>query len=423
MSNYLAIATVTAALQRILQASVQSDVDGARVTTVRPDGSGSGTPETGVNLYLYQVKPVNWRNADLPTRHNQNQLVKRPQIALDLHYLLTFYGNEVELEPQRLLGNVLRALHARPTLTGDIIRDTIADAALDYLADSNLADQVELITLTPSPMTTDELSKIWSVFFQTPYVLSLAYQAGTVLIESEDIPQRALPIRTTDHRVLPFPPRIDRITCMDAPVYGWRRGQQMIFASSTLSIQGKGLQQEATRIRIGASELEPASISEAEAIIDLGAAPAGSLRAGAQSLQLVTVSGNGISLRRALESSAVAFILRPLITGLQFDQVTGEGEELRDANLSVTLNPTLGKTQRVVLMLNEVSQREPMAYTFTSDAREADGTEVTLRLKSVRAGTYLVRVQVDGAESLLEVDADPESPTRDQYIRPQVVLP
>jgi Pvc16 N-terminal domain len=423
MSNYLAIATVTATLQRILQASVQSDVDGARVTTVRPGGSGSGTPETGVNLYLYHVKPVNWRNADLPTRHSQNQLVKRPQIALDLQYLLTFYGNEVEQEPQRLLGNVLRALHARPTLTGDIIRDTIADAALDYLADSNLADQVELITLAPSPMSTDELSKIWSVFFQTPYVLSLAYQAGTVLIESEDIPQRALPVRSTDHRVLPFPPRIDRIICMDAPVYGWRRGQQMIFASSTLSIQGKGLQQESTRIRIGTTELEPASIREAEATIDLGAAPAGSLRAGAQSLQLVTVSGHGNSLRRALESSAVAFILRPLITGLQLDQVAGEGEELRDANLSVTLNPMVGKTQRVVLMLNEVSQREPMAYTFTSDAREADGNQVTVRLQSIRAGTYLVRVQVDGAESLLEVDADPESPTRDQYVRPRMVLP
>ena len=37
MSNYLAIATVTATLQRTLQQTVQLDVEGARVTTTRPE--------------------------------------------------------------------------------------------------------------------------------------------------------------------------------------------------------------------------------------------------------------------------------------------------------------------------------------------------------------------------------------------------
>jgi hypothetical protein len=55
VSNYLAIATVTATLQRILQSSVQADVDGVRVTTVQPGQIGKGTPETGLNLFLYQV--------------------------------------------------------------------------------------------------------------------------------------------------------------------------------------------------------------------------------------------------------------------------------------------------------------------------------------------------------------------------------
>ena len=51
----------------------------------------------------------------------------RPQAALDLHYLLTFYGNEAQLEPQRLLGSVVRTLHARPVLTRQQIQQTIAD--------------------------------------------------------------------------------------------------------------------------------------------------------------------------------------------------------------------------------------------------------------------------------------------------------
>ena len=58
MSNFLAIATVTATLSQVLQVAVGVDVPGAAMTTVRPDSTGSGLPTTGVNLYLYQVTPV-----------------------------------------------------------------------------------------------------------------------------------------------------------------------------------------------------------------------------------------------------------------------------------------------------------------------------------------------------------------------------
>src|SRR5947209_6803644 len=114
MSNYLAVATVTATLSRALTAAVGTDVPGATVTTLRPDDSTNGAPETGVNVYLYQVTPnAAWRNTDLPTRRENGQLIERPRVALDLQYLLSFYGSEVQLEPQRLLGSVVRTLHAR----------------------------------------------------------------------------------------------------------------------------------------------------------------------------------------------------------------------------------------------------------------------------------------------------------------------
>src|SRR5215208_4441545 len=139
MSNYLAIATVTATLSRALTAAVGADVPGAAVTTLRPDDSTNGTPDTGVNVYLYQVTPnATWRNADLPTRREDGQLVQRPQVALDLQYLLSFYGNEVQLEPQRLLGSVVRTLHTRPVLTRQMIRGTVSDVI--FLTNSNLAE-------------------------------------------------------------------------------------------------------------------------------------------------------------------------------------------------------------------------------------------------------------------------------------------
>ena len=102
MSNYLAIATVTAALQQVLQGAVENAVTGATVGFSRPEGTGAGQGAPLVNIYLYQVTPnAAYRNADLPTRHSDGTMVQKPQAALDLHYLFTFHGDDDKLEPQR----------------------------------------------------------------------------------------------------------------------------------------------------------------------------------------------------------------------------------------------------------------------------------------------------------------------------------
>ena len=89
MSNYLAIATVTAALQTKLIKAAEV-VDEAVVTTSRPNGNdGAVTP--AINIFLYQVIPnAAYRNCDLPTRRSNGHLAQRPQAALTLHYLLSF---------------------------------------------------------------------------------------------------------------------------------------------------------------------------------------------------------------------------------------------------------------------------------------------------------------------------------------------
>ena len=204
MSNFLAVATVTAALSEFIQAAIGPDVGSATVTTARPDG-GTGTPPTSVNVYLYQVTPnAALGNVDLPTRRGNGDLVQRPQAALDLHYLLTFLGDEGKLEPQRLLGSVVRAFHARPVLTRDLIRQTIAKSKFDYLATSNLADAVELVKFTSLALSLEELSKLWSIYFQTPYNLSVAYQGTVALIESENSTQAALPVARATSTLLHF---------------------------------------------------------------------------------------------------------------------------------------------------------------------------------------------------------------------------
>ena len=67
MSNVPAVATVTATLQRELQSAIGHDVPGATATTVRPDATGHGVPDVGVNIFLYEIAPnAAVRNRDLP---------------------------------------------------------------------------------------------------------------------------------------------------------------------------------------------------------------------------------------------------------------------------------------------------------------------------------------------------------------------
>src|ERR1700744_2485579 len=120
MSNYLAIATVTAALQQILTAPVGSAVSGATVGFGRPDPGNTTAPL--VNIFLYQITPnATFRNCDLPTRRSDGTLAQRPQAAYDLHYLMTFHGDDTQLQPQRLLGAVVTTLHSQPLLLNDSI--------------------------------------------------------------------------------------------------------------------------------------------------------------------------------------------------------------------------------------------------------------------------------------------------------------
>lgn len=191
MSNHLAIATVTAALGQIAQSAAASAVPGVQLRFGRPP---TDAPARQVNVFLYQVMPhAGLRNADLAMRGADGSLVNRPRAALSLHYLVTFYGTDSDLEPDRMAAAVARDLHARPLLTDQVIEDAIASNAA-ILGDSDLADSFERVTFTPSADSLEEMSRLWSVMTQTPYALSLRYEASVVLIDAVESAGPALPV-------------------------------------------------------------------------------------------------------------------------------------------------------------------------------------------------------------------------------------
>ena len=442
MSNYLAITTVTASLGHFLQQFVEAAVPNAKVTTERPDGTGNTQAGARLNIYLYQVTPnAAWRNADLPTRDSDGNIIQKPRAALDLHYLLSFYGKEAEFEPQRMLGNVVNALHAKPVLTRKIITDAIKNlttnnSALAFLNNSNLVEEIELVKFTPTTLTLEELSRLWAVFFQTQYALSATYQASVVLIESEDTPRPTLPVRERNVYAIPLQfPIVEKIRPASET-------EDAIIAGGDIVISGRNLRGDVTRVSFGGSgeQVAPAEVTNIEIKLTL---PPG-LRAGAQGLQIVQMLmiGSPPVEHRGVESNIAAFALRPVITvpapipaggqGSKLTKTTENGVDFISGKLDVNFTPKVGKTQRVVLLLNEFNppgSRPPRAYKFAApkdngvtDQNQNDTATIAFDINRVVAGDYLVRAQVDGAENKLEREMNESSPAFNQYTGPRAMI-
>lgn len=306
MSNDLAIATVTATLKRILEAAVIGHVQSTSMTVTvgQPDSKDAIEVDKGkVNIFLYQATAnPGWRNADLPTRRPNGTLSQRPQLALDLHYLISFYGDRSKFVPERLMGIVMKRLHVQPFLTRKMIDDTVNDQSYDFLKLSNLAKQPELIKFSPVSLSLEELSKIWSIFFQTQYVLSTAYQGTVVLIEPDDDLAPSLPVTDRRISVAATPPPVPIPQPVITQIRSEAGANELITPESMLLIQGQALTQGAIDfIQLDDQQVPSteANIRNTEIILQLPAT-----EAGVKTLQIVYQNNLRSNLAKFIVHSA-----------------------------------------------------------------------------------------------------------------------
>src|SRR5271165_6668918 len=302
--------------------SLPPDLSGAAVTTLRPDAQLSVADATGINIFLYQVLPnASLRNCDLPTRRSDGTLVQRPRIALDLNYLFTFYGNDAELEPQRLLGCVAGVLNASPILSAEEINQALLNAqpfnAAPFTAapfnappyQPDLAMQPERVNLTMLPLSLEELSKLWSVFYQIPFALTMSFQASVVLIEREEMmPQSALPVKKRTVKAITFnSPAITNIVAQSDP-------EQPITAGATILVNGTDLRGSGVSVQIDdyPTALTPLQISDVQLVATLPL----DVPAGLRSLQVIqsVMLGSPATARPGNISNAAGFVLHPTIS-------------------------------------------------------------------------------------------------------------
>jgi hypothetical protein len=404
MSSPFAIAGLTATLQHVISnglvdhgiaAAVGGTVD---VKAVAPDlvvTNGALTNPT-LNIFVYQVTPnTGWRNVELASRNSSGDRLTNPPMALDIHYILSAYAEE-DLHAEMLLGGAMHLLHEMPGLDRDRITAALAPLSVD-LQGCGLADQVERIKITPEPLNSEEMSKLWSAI-QSNYRPSVVYQATVVLIQEEKPKHSALPVLVRGvndagpsiqpHLIPPVP----TILSIEYP------GEQLsALLGSTITIHGHNLEGNNIEVVFSLGRLDeppqtvavaPADVSGTQLDLQIPNVPT-DWAAGIYSME-VRLERPGESYTRA--SNQLPFLLAPTLT-LPPTAPASIARAGSEVTVVVGCSPEIRPNQSASLILGA---HEAFANTHPSQT-----DELTFVFDGIAAGTYPVRLRVDGAESWL----------------------
>jgi Pvc16 N-terminal domain len=401
VSNFLAIATVTEALRQFISRNLSPDLSlPVLVQAGRPPTSPPTEPT--ITIFCYQVSPdPQLRNFDAPIRDSGGRLLAKPQAALDLHYLISFYGDEAQLVPQRMLGVVVRSLYEQPILQATDIASAAAQA---FLVGSDLAASPQRVRFTPTHMDIDDLYKLWTMMSQTQMALSLTYKATLVFIDGKQAQAAGKPVASRTVRALPGGrPTISQLLAQPPgdvpPVDG------PVAFGDALLIKGSGFAAPTVWLRVAGTDvrIDPGAAGTKVGDTQLQVPLPDTLPPGVYPVQvLLDVQADAATtLVKVLESNVMAFVRQPGIAG-----PIGVTPGLTTA-LSIPLDLPVRNTQRVQLLLDELAPpADRPAWSYQLAAPYPLGTQQTLQtiqidVPGVAPAVYLVRIQVDGAPSPL----------------------
>ena len=418
MSDYRAIAAVTATLDRLLQAAANAAVQQAEVRIGPPLAKLAEDGKPLVNIFLFRVLPnAALRNAHLPTRLGDGSSRQRSEAAIDLHYVFSFYGDADTFEPERLLGAVVLALEDAPALMPAAIAAAIADNQA-ALGDADLARAESRIRILPDVLSLEDFAKLWSVFFQVPYALSVAYVCSHVVLETREPLADALPVAQGALSVWPMSDlALDRV----GPEPG-RSGP--IVRGGPLHLTGKGLGRIGTSVRIDATVIDPDPEALGGTAIALtltdalfGGTP---LAAGGHVVQVLAppAAGTPPHLRRG--SNALPFALHPAI-GPPVVAITSGGAPMRSGSLTLDFAPPVRAGQSVSVTLDARDPAHPHSVVLNPQPlppASFPAGQMVFPFSDLPRDAYLVRAEVDGFASLVVIEPDPLSPVFGQITGP-----
>lgn len=406
MSNALAIAAVTAALKDLIGNGLLgldlSSIGSVTVSALPPDRIATGQTEPNqLNLFLYQVTPnTGWRNHALPARDASGARIGNPPLALDLHYMLTAYGAQ-DLSAEALLGFAMQFLHETPMLSRAQLRTVLGPPSPPFgnLSALSLAEQVEWLKITPQFLGAEELSKLWTAM-QARYRPSMAYQVSVVLIESDAATRAALPVlkRGSGDRgpvaLAGAGPSLTGVRpALSDLLPAARLGDELLLTGSRLHADGVSATFENARTDSSRTLSTIAGNSDRELRVQLpNAADAGAMAGWGIGLYSLRLRSDAPGVP-ATYSNAVPLALSPQIAVAPLAAPAG------DIALTVTCSPRLHPAQHAGVRLLFGSVEIP-ADAIDTPVDDTLPTTLDFTVRNVAAGSYPVRLRVDGIDSL-----------------------
>lgn len=388
MSDYRAIQGVSSTLKKLLETFMVLNApdiapdDRVTITLGLPDQEGEGKR---VNLFLYHVQECAYlKNQDLPGVSHGSEY-GRPPLALDLHYLLTAYNTNEEgdqIEAQQILGDAMGALHDHAYLTGGSL-------------DPSLEGAVEKAKVTLEPLTVEDVTKVF-LSLTTPYRLSVGYKVTVVQIQSRI--QRSVSGLIAEGpgggpRVVVLPiqrPRIDEVFVIrqgdplqkERVAYA-RIGDRLIIKGRNLGGAAKLL---VSSMQVALAVQKPTrleAILPDDPVIQPGSVP---VRI-ANDIML----GDPPVPHRGISSNLSVFVLIPHIATMTEQPPVDPGDP---RSLDITGTRLFQANKECMTLIGD---RIVNADAYTVSHEDHITVPVPMNLP---AGTYPVRVRVNGAESI-----------------------
>lgn len=390
MSNHLAIAAITTTLKNIIYQKINQEIEGGNVTTLPLDKSRDNNETNQINLFLYHLFPnLAWQNRHPIAQRNRGESQKSP-LGLDLFYLISVYGKkDDEVSSHQLLGKVISLFHDLNKITPNMIEA----ATSKELRESNLHQQIEQINIITLSLSLEETLSIWQGF-NVPYRPCVCYQVSVILIDSQQSLTIPLPVLSQHNKQgkiaqLGFLPTLTNIELPN------RKPSAQL--GDIITLRGNNLDKPGIKIRLTHTQfkhsldldpLEDIKFDRIQIKIpNLEEAVVNDWRIGLYLVSIICIEGEN----QTPQSNELPLSLAAQVVALT-PQETSEGP----LKIRIHCTPALQSKQKAFIVWGD----QVFPTRKRSHPQQPSITKLTCNIPSVTQGEYVVRLRVDGIDSI-----------------------
>jgi len=306
----------------------------------------------------------------------------------------------------------MQLLHETPVITREQLRlvlgppppvdGNLVPGRFGTLSAEDISDQIELIKITPSYLSSEELSKLWTAM-QARYRPSMAYMVSVVLIQAQGaavVPPPVLQRGSGDRGPQAqgsAPPVLQQVRNPAAPLLpALRLGDDLSLIGNALARSGT-LTAVFANDRLAIENTLPlsagGSTSELRSHLPSPAEQAAAMDLWATGVYSVALRVDDPGMP-SWTTNSVPIAIAPRITAAPLAAAAGAGFTIT-VRCAPRLRPLQVPGVRLLLGTTEL-----LAGTVVTPADTTQPSTITFAAPALAAGEYLLRLRVDGIDSL-----------------------